>query len=200
MPDDTGSVWDNVTFDESTDWKRAQVAIALGATPNPKTGAVELDLEIDPDVPGTSIGTEVLLKVRSGKNQDGDYRAEVQWVQPFEPGETGSAFNDDDAGDEPFDDDMDAAEPFDDIDGTTEDTSGDDEMWTEQGLRDLSPKELAEECQAFDLDPAELKVFTGRGKARKVNIEGTVDSMVAAILEAQNGPEEGQDGDDEDPF
>lgn len=194
MPDDTGSVWDNVTFDEGTEWKRAQVAIALGGKTK-RDGSVELELELDPNVPGTSIGTKVLMKVKSGKNQDGDYRPDIQFLSPFDPDDSGSsAFADDDGDDDPEDN----TNPFDDADTGTDD--GDDDLWTEEGLRDLEPAALSEEAKAFDLDPSELKVFTGRGKARKVDVDKTITAMVEAILEAQNGDPDADDGSAEDPF
>lgn len=190
VADDVGSVWDNVTFDESTDWKRAQVALALGAKPN-RQGNVTLEIEPDESKPGTDIGKEVLLKVKAGKNLDGDYRAETAWVAPFEAdADEGEGFQDDD------EDEGEAVNPFDD-DAGTEVEGGSDEpdedLWTAETLSELEPKELAEACREFDLDPDDLKVKV-KGK---VNVPKTLNAMVSAILEAQNGTD---DGDDEDPF
>lgn len=181
-----GSVWDRVSLSsEAAEWARARLAIALGAKPN-RTGAVQLDLELDASKPGSPIGTVCLGRVARDEDMDGNYRPKLGWIGPLEA----SAESDEEGGFE--DDEEEAAEAFDEDEAPDEDES---EVFTEDELNAMDNKELAALLPDFDLDAKALKVVV-KGK---VNVPKTRAKMIASILEAQ-GVDEDEADSDEDPF
>lgn len=188
MPDGVryGQVWDYVSFGEDSEWKRAQFGLAMGAKPDAQ-GNIDVSFETDKDKPGTIIGTKVILRVKRGKDLEGNYRAKcggVFHIDSGEAAETSSAFADDAGNEESAPDN-----PFGDDSGAEE-----EDLYTEEYLIGLEMKDLGEAAKQFDLDPNDFLVK----KRGKVDLDATQAAVVAAILEAQNGSEEA--GDDDSPF
>jgi hypothetical protein len=185
--DRLGVVFDRVSLtSEAAEWARARFAIALGAKPN-RSGAVTLDIELDPTKPGSPVGTAVCLgRVARDEDLEGNYRPKLGWLGPLDA----TAESDDEEGFE--DDEEEATEAFDD----DEDVGGeeDDEILTEEDLDAMEPKEIAALLPDFDLSADDLKVKV-KGK---LDVNKSKAKMIAAILEAQGAEEEGDP--DEDPF
>lgn len=185
-------IWDYVSFGESSKWKMAQFALAMGLKTNAK-GEIDQEIEIEPDKPGTVVGTDVVIRVKKDSDQEGNYRGKIGAVYNKDAAESdgeSSAFADEaeegegDSNDNPFGDSEEA---------------GDEDLWTRETLEAIEDlKELGEEAKAFDLTPQEYI----QRKGKKVDTEATKAALIDAILEAQNGPEEEAGATDpaEDPF
>lgn len=178
--------FDYVSFTEGSKWKVAQFAVAMGL-PQKQDGSIDGHIENEANKPGTVIGRKVLLRVKSDKDLDGNYRGKPGWVGPIDAGtksETSSVFDDTDEKEE------EASDPFEDEgDGDKED--GED-LLTEDDLANMDNKELGATAKEFDIDPKDFIVKNSKGKK-----EADRAGLIAAILEAQGA--EGE-GDDEDPF
>jgi len=191
-----GQLWDYCRLDEDVqEAKRAQWAIALGATPN-RQGNVSLSIENEPDKPGTDIGKHVIARVKAGENQEGDYKPEIANVWPVKAGAEGDeAFDEegeDDAEEEDEGEEEDSANPFGD-----EDEAEDDELLTADSLEAMDLKELGGIAGEFDLDPKEHIV---RNRAKKVDSAKTKKALIDAILEAQGAEPDFEEDNSEDPF
>ncbi len=181
-------LWDYVSFTPTSEWKVAQFALAMGIPL--KNGAIDGTIENEANKPGTVIGTKVLARVKADKDLEGNYRGKIGNVTHIDSGtksETADAFDDSDG-------DAEEASPFDDSDEGETSTEEEDDLLTEEDLANMDNKELAEVAKEFDIEPKEfIKVVKGKKQAQRAE-------LIAAILEAQGGDEEGEDGDDEDPF
>lgn len=181
--------WDYVTFGESTEWKVAQFGLAMGLPL--KGGAIDGEVETDPDKAGTIIGKEVLLRIKRDTDLDGNYRGKIAFVGTRDAdAETAAAFADEDEAE------ADTTNPFDD------DTSGpdtEDELLTREYLESIEDfKALGELAKEFDLDPSALIV---RNRAKQVDLVKTKAAVVDAILEAQGADnEEASEEASDDPF
>lgn len=171
-------IWDYVSFGEASKWKMAQFALAVGLKVNAK-GEIDSEIEIEEGKPGTIIGTKAIGRVKKDKDQEGNYRAKI-----------GGLYNMDGAAAESGDDAF-AEEGGDDAEEANDSPFGDDagevgeELWTEETLMAVEDlKALGEEAKAFDLTPQEFIVRKGKA----VDQDATKAALVAAILEAQNGP------------
>jgi hypothetical protein len=164
--------------------KRASLAFALGAEKDPDTGRVRLEIEDDPEKPGTSVGKEVIIRVKAGTNQAGEYRGEVGSLYPAGPGgqaprESGGMFSED-----PGPDPEEAVgDPF-----SGEDP--DDALPTEEQLRSLSAKELVAVATEADVD--------AKAMWDKADVPGSKSKIVEAILAKRGGAP--ADDSEEDPF
>lgn len=179
------AVWDNVSLtSEASEWSRARLAIALGAKPN-RSGAVQLDLELDPQKPGSPVGTVCLGRVASDKDLDGNYRAKIGFIGPLEvTSEKDEAFSEDDEEEEdsPFEDEEEG-----------EEEEGD--LFTREDLENMENKELGQVAKDFEINTRD---FVSKVKGKTVPDR---EGLIAAILEAQGIDEEEDDlSSDDDPF
>lgn len=202
-----GQLWSYLrTTGDGQENSRAMWAMALGAKPK-ANGSIELAVEPDPTKPGTDVGKHVIVRVKAGKNLEGDYRPEVANVWPVNPddAEAGDDEEDEDIEDEDveedeLDEEEDAEDPFgEDEDEDEEDDEEEEDYLTEAQLNDMPMKELGKlAADDFDLDPKDSIVKFKKGaKKGKVDQAKTKAKLVAAVLAAQ-----GADGDDEadEPF
>jgi hypothetical protein len=170
-----GNLWDYVSFSPESEWKRAEFMKAMGLADD----AAEVEFDTD-EVAGTKVFVRV--KHEKGRDKDDPPRAKIAKLLPFS------------------DEDRDAA--FGDGDDTTEDVdfgsdAEGDPYLSEEDLAAMDIKELGKVATEFDIDPQALVV---RHRNKKVNMEGTKAAVIAAILEAQGAPGDGDDTDDDDPF
>lgn len=181
--------FDYVSFSENSQWKRDEVAAALGLSIGRKKTA-DLEMEIDPAKPGTVIGTQVLGRIKHETQEGYDTAPKIAKLLPLSSAdEVPDAFGDDDdtSEEEPSED------PF---DGDEEEEAGDgDDLLTMEDLEAMAPKELAETAEEFDVDVSE---FEGKGRSVAAKKKSKMTQVMEAILEAQGGDED-EDGDD-DPF
>lgn len=163
-----GRIWHRVPlehWDDTAGWtfRLKEFLSALG---------LKLKGTIDPDKLEDMTG---MVKLRSGKDLDDNYRPEVGKLMKLA---------DDEEEDEPDEDDEDEEE-----EETEEDEDDEEEEegeWDEEQLGELSTKDLKSVADEFGVDvPARL---TSKSKT----------SLIAAILEAQSGGGEEEDEDEED--
>lgn len=186
-------LWYYLTFGESALWKLDQFLQVFGiATKNRRKGKFDTN---------KIVNKPCKVRVRAGKDLDGNYRGEVAAVLP--PGDDTPTGADDDTedifgtsetttdGDEPPDDQAIAeeepsAESGDDdddmiIDDTEEDTSA---PLTEEDLKAMTPPEVAEVAKEFEIP------VKGKKKSQ----------VIAEILEAAAAQAINSDDDEEMPF
>lgn len=190
--------FDYVSFGESSQWKRDEVAAAL-ELPMPK-GKKEADLamEIDPAKPKTVIGKQVLGRIKVEKQEGYDPAPKIAKLLPLGDAEAvPDAFGDDDeVSDEAPEDDPfggDDAEEENSEEG--EETEEGGEYLTMEELEAMSGADLAATAKEFDVDVAD---FTGKGRTDAAKKKNRMKQVMEAIIEAQGAEE--PEGDDEDPF
>lgn len=91
-------LWDYVTFSEAAAWKRAQFLLAMGISDGKKNFKGKVDTE-------EVIGTKVVIRVKSDKDQDGNYRGKIAAMFPFTDEDEDAAFGGDEEGGDDGDDD-----------------------------------------------------------------------------------------------
>lgn len=188
-----GTVWDKVSLSPAAEWRLTKFCLAMGMTINAR-GELVGSLELDEDKTGSIIGKLALLRVKGGENLNGDYRAEAGNWYPYEAVDNGEGFED--LEDEDVEEEE---EPEDEPDlDEDEDEVEEEEYWTADSLDALDNDELKKAAVEFDLDTTNFRVYTGRGKAKKLELDKTREAIITAILDAQ-GVEEG-DSSDEEPF
>lgn len=194
-------IFDYVSFSEASQWKRDEVAAALGLKMKGKAKAGDLEMEIDPGKPGTVIGTVVLGRIKiDAATEQYDASPKIAKLLPV-PDETAvpDAFGEDDDTSEdapesdPFTEDEDGEDSEEETEAGDEE---DGELLTREDLEGMEPKELAETASEFDID---ISDFTGKGKSKAAQKKDKMKQVIDAILEAQGDGGEDED-DDEDPF
>lgn len=182
-----GNLWDYVTFGGTAGWKRAQFVRAF--YPDRVKPGEELNEEIDTD---ELIERVVMARIKheAGRTKDDDKRAKIATLFPIGDDFAAATEGMEDAYGEAADD---TPDPFASEPEPEEDGNGDG-LLTAEELEEMTLKDLGAIAKEFDLDPTELIV---RNRAKKVDEAKTKEAVIAAILEAQNGPAEGGD---EDPF
>lgn len=186
-----GTVWDRISLSPASEGFLTRFCIAMGMKVNRK-GELVGTLETEEGKPGSVINKRALLRVKSGTNNEGDYRAEVGGWYPYE-----AIKEDDDLGEE--EEDLGAEdEPDDDAfgeDEPEEEESAEEEpedYYTAESLDALDNDGLKAAASEFDLEAKDFVVKV-RGKT---NVPKTREAIITAILDAQ-GVEEGGD---EEPF
>lgn len=190
-------IFDYVTFSKETQWKRDDVGYALGLSTG-RAKSKTFDLEIDPDVPGTVIGTQVLGRIKIEKQDGYDPSPKIAKLHPLAASDqVPDAFADDDeTSEEPPEDDPfegDEEEPEEEGEEGEDEESEDEDLLTMEDLEAMTGAELAATAKDFDIDPAD---FTGKGRSAAAKKKNKMQQVREAILEAQGAEE----GDDEDPF
>lgn len=175
-----GRLWDYVSFSEDSEWKRAEYCNALGK----KVVRGEFDVETDPDKPGTDIGKIVMGRVKKDTDLDGNYRAKLAKIFPYDP---------EGAGDLSEQSEGDGGDPFatEEPDGAETEEDGNTYLTREQ-LEAMEPKDIKPLLEQFDLDPSSFKGKTA------------IADAITAILEAQGAGDDGDGSgdaeDEESPF
>lgn len=166
-------LFDVISLGDSSEWKRAQYAAALGKK---LSANGEFSLEDNPDKPGTDIGKLALGRVKKDVDNAGNYRAKLGTIFEF----SADGVDLSDAGDAP--------DPF--ATDDTEEDSGGVEYLTREGLEAMEPKDIRPILEQFDLDPTAFKGKTA------------IADAIDAILEAQGTVGEDADAgeDEESPF
>lgn len=161
-------IWDYVSTKDDPDvhWKQAQFAAAVGLGDGSKNVNTTKDTK-------EFLGTLALIRVKGGKNLQGEYRAKIGWMGPLE-GDEADAFDEED-------DAEDTGEE------TFEDDAAEEEGYTAGDLQAMDRDEFKALCEQY-----EIKV---KGKKKSE----LIDLVLQAQLEADD--DDTDDGDDDDePF
>lgn len=164
---------------DDTAWKLDQFLQALGvATKRKRKGS------FDPD---KHVGEELLINVRPGKNQNGEYRGEVGAVLQYDEDEWASGDDEDDDDVEYDEDDVEADEDEEGDGDEDEDEDEDEEEEDEEAgeYDDMALTALRKEARSRGLKPAGLD-------------KGDIIEMLEADDEDEGSEEEGEEEDEEE--
>lgn len=181
-----GNVWDYISFSKDSGFARARFLKAMNLASG--DGDAEADVETDADKPGSVIATKVLarLKITPARGTF-SAKAKVASLLPYSERNTVDGTNDAFGGVEDSDDDDDTP---------AEDNVADGDDYTEEELSGMELKELGAVAKDdFELDP---NTFIVKARGGKVNNEKTKAALIAGILAAQDGDDDG--GSNDNPF
>lgn len=189
-----GNVWDYVSFNEKSGWKRADFMYALGLVDEKPDDDIEMDVDTD-----EVVGTQILarLKHEKGRTADDEPRAKIASMFPLSDADGDDAFSaasdeeGSDAGDDPFGSEDEPEEP--EADGVDADA-------LREELGELDLKELGAYARDnHEIDPTE-HIVKGKSGAKKgkVDVAKTQAALIEAIVTAAAGDE--PEADEENPF
>lgn len=200
-------LWSYITFGTNVQWKLAGFLKAVGVPYKKVGGKIECDLDTSliaktisdadtrtlkakPAKETGHAGKKVLVKVKSGSNRDGEYRAEIAAILPprddsnseddFPEADDGTEeLAEDEFVDEAAEDEVteDGDEEFEEEGGDEEMADDDEEEYTEDSLKTMEPANLKEVAKAFDIK------FGGKKKSQ----------VISLILEAQSADDDGDE-------
>lgn len=165
-------IWDYVSFSDAAAWKLASFLEAFGvATKKKRKGTLDTD---------QIVGKECKVRVRAGKNQDGEYRGEIAGTFPL-PEDDEEEEDELPEDEEAEEDDDDVEESDDDDDDDDDDVDEEEDEEEEDDYNEWSLAELKEECEE-----------------RGLSSKGKKGALIKRLEEDDEAEDDGDEEDDED--